>query len=155
MHILDSKKAVWILVADGSKARVFKYLGAKRAPEMIKNGEFEHMNKPTRDIAQERRGRVFQSADGARSAMERPSDPHEYEKSRFAAQLADFLDHEHKKNQFGHLVVVAPPKSLGALRQHFSKSLMSAVEEEIDKDLTNVKAGDLPKHLKSVLNFNI
>jgi hypothetical protein len=32
---------------------------------------------------------------------------------------------------------------------------MSAVEEEIDKDLTNVKAGDLPKHLKSVLNFNI
>tara|TARA_R110000823_G_scaffold47903_19_gene122020 strand:- start:12934 stop:13380 length:447 start_codon:yes stop_codon:yes gene_type:complete len=144
----------WILVADGSKARIYEYMGPNEALRLLDNGEFSHSNKPSREIAQEKRGRVFHSADGSRSAMERPSDPHEFEKKRFAAQLADHLNQEEKKRRFDRLIVVAPPKSLGELRQQLSSAVLERVAGEIDKELTNLDPADLPKHLQPVLNIN-
>ena len=155
MKTSESHNATWILVADGSRARIFQYLGPKRVPEIVEHGEFEHPNEPSRDIARAKRGRVFHSADGTRSAMERPTDPHTFEKTRFMAQLADILEEQRMQNRFDRLIVIAPPKALGDFRKLCSAKVLALVDSEIAKDLTKIDHHDLPKHLQSVLNIDV
>jgi protein required for attachment to host cells len=140
----------WILVADGARARLFTYCGPNKPPELVNDGEFTHINVPSREIAQEKRGRVFHSADGSRSAMERPSDPHEYEKVRFAAELANIL--ASRQGAFDRLILVAAPKMLGHLRQHLPDVVTKKVVGELNKDLTNVNSRELLLHLRDLVN---
>ena len=71
--------SLWILVADGARARLFCYHGPNEILQLVENGEFSHINKPSRELVSTKRGRVFHSADSSRSAMERPTDPHEHD----------------------------------------------------------------------------
>ena len=142
---------IWILVADGAKASLLGYNTAERRLSDIDGGELEHINKPSRDLVTTERGRVFHSADDSRSAMERPSDPHRYEKAQFAAEISRLLDK--RINEFDQLVLVAAPKTLGDLRQKLSAIVRNKVVEEIDKDLAGESATQLATHLHKLIDF--
>jgi protein required for attachment to host cells len=45
------------------------------------------------------------------------------------------------------LILVAPPRALGVLRQALSTPLRSAVRGEIDKDLVKLPVYEIEKHL--------
>ena len=49
------------------------------------------------------------------------------------------------------LVVAAPPKMLGALRDSLPAPLKSALLADMDKDLTNIPEADLAAHFEEVL----
>jgi protein required for attachment to host cells len=45
------------------------------------------------------------------------------------------------------LILVAPPRALGVLRQTYSHNLRAAVRAEIDKDLVRLPVHEIEEHL--------
>jgi len=140
-----------ILIADGAKAVIYKYNGPKNNLSLIKDGKFEHVNKLSQDLVTTKRGRMPDNGAGQRSAMDRPTDPHEHEKHVFAKDVADFINA--KEAAFDRLIIAAAPKVLGDLRQLLSTNVANKVSAELDKDLTHIPITDLPEHLQDVLNI--
>lgn len=83
--------------------------------------------------------------------MDPPTDPHRYEKKRFVRSVIDELEERRKKNEFEHLVIVAPPQTLGDIRAEMSDGLKGMVKAELNKDLTKLTVHELPEHLVEVL----
>jgi Protein required for attachment to host cells len=69
-------KRIWVLVADGARARIIRelVLGAD-AGERLDDIVFDAEHKQLREIMSDRPGRTFASQGARRSAMEYHSDP--------------------------------------------------------------------------------
>lgn len=145
------KTITWILVADGARARIFKNEGPGKGMQPAMDAEFRHATPRTSEIGADRPGRVHESANSTRHAMENPVDWHRFEKEKFAREMARLLDQACLHGAFERLVLVAPPKTLGDLRSALGTGTRKKVTGEIDKDLTQIAPGELPTHLDKVL----
>ncbi len=143
----------WIVVADGTRARFLVNEGPGRGLSEALPEEAGAPLPPTRELGTDRPGRVFESADGARHAMEPRVDWHRFEKQRFARSVARVIDRGANDRSFDRLILIAPPKTLGDLRAVLGHASRDAVHGELAKDLTKVSIHDLPAHLKDVLNI--
>jgi protein required for attachment to host cells len=141
----------WILVADAGKARIFANLGVGKGLVEVTEGAVTNPLPKTREIGSDKPGRAFESANSARHAMAPRADWHEQAKEEFAKELADWLRAAHQAKSFDQLVIAAPPKMLGSLRQHLDPKVAQTVAGEIDKDLTKSTLADLEAHLGKLL----
>lgn len=139
----------WLLIANGANATISSYHNIFQSLEVLPNGKLQHVNLPSSELVTTKRGRVINSASGGRSAFERPTDPHTHEKQVFASEIAAFL--QQHQEQFISLIVVAAPKTLGDLRNAFSKQIKDKVIAEVDKDFTHIKVHELPTKLRVLL----
>jgi protein required for attachment to host cells len=143
----------WILIADGARAKVYQNSGPgtglreTRFPEMVGSHE------PSKDINADRAGRMQGAPGGTMHQMDHASDPHREQKRVFAKDIADFLKAQEREKAFDELVIVAPAKTLGDLREVLDKSVASHVRIEVAKDLTQFSVQDLPKHLSDVVRL--
>lgn len=144
------KKVTWILIADGTRARILKNDGPGKGIQAAIDGEFHHEAPMTREIGTDRPGRTKESASATRSAMEQP-DWHRFEKEKFAKEMARILERADQSGAYDRLILVAPPKTLGDLRGALAAPVRRKVTGEIDKDLTPVTMGEMPDHLGAVL----
>jgi len=153
-------QTTWIVLADGSKAKVFQYQGPNAPLLRLDDGKLHHTHAPSHELVSNKRGRTMQSADAtrfgqgasARPAMANPTDPHTYEKQVFAKEVADFL--ENNRDNVDRIILAADPNTLGELRHDMSDQVKEKISDELDKDLTNLPEKDLPKHLQDVLYVN-
>ena len=141
----------WILIADGARARIFANRGPGKGISPVEGGVFKSDHAPNRELASDRPGRTFESADVTRHAIEPAQDPHRELKRAFAAQLAAYIEERLAENAFSRLVLVAPPVTLGDLRAALSQPVRERVSAELDNDLTNTPVEELPKHLATVM----
>ena len=141
----------WILVADGSQARLFCNDGPGRGVAPLSDDLLTGCNLAGREIMSDRPGRTFDSVGQGRHAKEPRTDPREVEKRRFAHTLAAMLEDGLKQGRFDCLVLVAPPKALGQLRDQLSKSLRDRVSAELAKDLMQTPLHELPEHLGRIM----
>lgn len=125
----------WILLADGAQARLLRNLGPGKGLEEISPGTVEFPHPPNREIDSDKPGRVQDSAGPGRHAMERHIEPHDKLKMDFAKALADSINAAAHKGRFDRLIVAAPPKVLGELRQKLNKGAQAKLLRELDKDL--------------------
>lgn len=142
-------KKTWILVADGAKARVLERLAPDAALQPASDRCFSESEAraPTREIGAERPGRVHESADAARHAMEPRVDWHRFAKEQFARTVAGALEEAAKDRKYEALILVAPPQALGDLRGALGRHASALVEGEIGKDLTNLPDHEISAHL--------
>jgi protein required for attachment to host cells len=140
----------WIVIADGRQAKVFECHGANSDLVPLDEMVFVTESPPNRDIQDDRQGRSFESANPARHAMQSRIDPHRELKRAFARNLASRLDQELKSGRCDQLVLVAPPVTLGDLRNALSEQSLAKVSAELAKDLVKVPPHDLPAHLKAI-----
>ncbi len=145
----NSATTTWILVADGAKARILARHGGHGPLEPASNLCFAEAEArlPTRDIGTDRPGRVHESANAARHAMEPRVDWHRFAKEQFARDIATALEAAAKDKLYEELILVAPPRTLGDLRQALGQHAKALVTGEIAKDLTNLPDHELPAHL--------
>jgi protein required for attachment to host cells len=133
-----------VLIGDGQKAL---FLRNKGNPQQL-NLQIEHVleqeNPATREQGTDRPGRSIQSVGAARSAMEQ-ADWHHLAEERFAGAIADALYRLAHSNRFDKLVVVAPAKVLGNLRQAFHAEVTERIIGEIPKELTSHPIPDIEK----------
>ena len=137
-----------VLVADGRKMLFLRNEGDAEFPNLVVEKAQEQDNPATRDQATDSAGRASSPQGGVQSSVE-PTDFHQIEEDRFAADAAEFLKTGALKNKYDSLIVIAPPKTLGELRKHYHKEVTSRLKGELDKDLTGHPIKDIEKALKN------
>ena len=140
----------WILVADRTKAKLLHALphGQGPFPELASLvHEAGRLLPHERDSAEP--GRVIHPA-GYASAVEPHEDRDHVESKRFAAEIVNYLDHCRQEGRFDQLMVIAPPKFLGVLREAWPPPLKKLVHLEIDQDLLTVPAAELQRRLEEL-----
>ena len=83
--------------------------------------------------------------------MEQASDPQEREAQAFATEIARHIDRDQREGNFDSLVLIAPPKFLGRLRQELSKSARNALIGELDKNLVEADAKTIERHVSALM----
>ncbi len=137
-----------VLVADGRKMLFLRNEGDAEFPNLVVEKAQEQDNPATRDQATDSAGRASSPQGGVQSSVE-PTDFHQIEEDRFAADAADFLKAGALTNKYDSLIVVAPPRTLGELRKHYHKEVTSRLKGELDKDLTGHPIKDIEKALQN------
>jgi protein required for attachment to host cells len=143
---LKIRQGDWIVVCDGKKALVMENAGDEKFLDLKTREVFEHPDAKTSALGTAAPGRSFNSVGNGRSAMEEV-DWHEQEEQRFLQKLLDYLNAAVHAGQIKSLMIVAPPRALGVLRQSYSHELRRALRGEIDKDLVKMPVHEIEKHL--------
>lgn len=136
-----------VVVADGRKMLLLRNEGnAERLNLQVERKELhesprDHDQKSdlagrtsSTQPASDGRGRMQLSPSG--SSMEE-TDYHLLEEQKFAAEVARILERGALAQAFDRILVAAPARTLGELREHYHKEVAARLIGEIDKDLTN------------------
>ena len=148
-----------VLVADGRKLLFLRNKGDAAYPDLEVETAQEHPNPADRDQATDAAGRASSnvgggghgsspagSAPGTRSSVGE-TDFHQLEEDRFAAEAADMLKKRALAHEFEHLIVIAPPRTLGELRKHYHVEVSKRLAGELGKDLTGHPVSDIEQAL--------
>ena len=146
MQKLKIRQGDWIIVCDGKKALVLENIGDDKFLNLRTREVYEHPDSKTRELGTDAPGRALNSLGTPRSAMEQ-TDWHTQEEERFLRTLAGRLDAAVNAGQAKSLILVAPPRALGVLRQTYSHSLRAVLRAEIDKDFVKLPVHEIEKHL--------
>lgn len=123
----------WILVGDGKKAMILRNKGDQVHPHLVLDRFIEQENP----VSGQTEGLAVPDNDtaGRRTAVEK-TDGHQLEEARFAKKMATELYRTAHSQAFDNLVVVAPPRILGVLREAFHPEVRNRILAEVDKTLT-------------------
>lgn len=141
-----------VMVGDGARAIFLRNSGTVLQPKLTVERVFEQQNPPTREQGTDRptRGSDFTgratSAGSPRSNIEQ-TDWHQLNEDRFAKDIADKLYQLAHAKRFERLILVAPPKTLGALRKTLHKEVLDRVAAEVPKDFTHAPITDIQDQL--------
>ena len=143
-------REIWVLVADGRRARAFVWRGSHLVA--VPGFAFERRVPRNAELASDRPGRVYSRAGGTPSAVEAREDAHRAAKRAFAQDVADRL--AGYAGKFAELVIAAAPKTLGDLRRALPPARLKALgvklAGEIAKDLTAVRPAEIAAQLKKL-----
>jgi protein required for attachment to host cells len=106
----------------------------------------EQPDQKTHELGTDQPGRTFSSVGQGRSAYEQ-TDWHGQEEQRFLAELARRLDAAVAKGETKAIILIAPPRALGVLRQAYTNGLRAAIKAEIDKDYVRMPVHEIEKKL--------
>lgn len=146
----------WLVIADGEKFLLLHNAGDEEFLNLEVVDHDTSENPPAHELSTDRAGRRYdstrQTADGVKawgkSAMEE-TDWHRVAEARFAEEIAGKLRGWATSGRFRRLVVVADPRTLGALRSAYDDTLRSVIVAEIDKDLTNLPLDRIEASVKA------
>jgi len=136
----------WVVICDGAKALVLENTGDEKFPNLKTREVYQQEDPPSREQGSDAPGRAFSSVGSNRAAMDE-TDWHEQGERRFLEKLAARLDAAVQAGEAKSLVIAAPPRALGILRQAYSQGLRNALTAEIDKDLVKMPVHEIEKHL--------
>jgi protein required for attachment to host cells len=145
--IMPKRKTSWILVADGSRARILANQGPGSGLALVSEHEAPEARARSGELGTDRPGRAADSV----HAMEPPVDWQRQEKDRFVTRMAELL--ATGRDNFDQLVLVAPARVMGALRVELDDQTKAKVTAELQKDLTWVTLPELAPHLGDVVKL--
>lgn len=134
-----------VLVGDGAKVLFLRNKGDAVYPSLVVENVLELDNPPSHEQGTDSPGRL-QTPANPRSATE-PTDWHRLAEERFAVDIAEALYKAAHAGRFDKLVIVAPPRTMGELRQHLHKEVADRIVGEITKDLTSLPIHEVEKKL--------
>jgi protein required for attachment to host cells len=160
-------KRALIATVDATRARLFLY--QEQAKPGFELTEYRDLDNPGRRMRANEMfstsrpdlghhggiNRASHSTGGARSDSGEPGggyDDHRFAHieemdTKFAKHVVETIQHVLKDKQMGHLILIAPPKMLGALRAVGGLDKEQLALDELDKDLSNLSLAALHDHL--------
>jgi protein required for attachment to host cells len=108
---------------------------------------------PGRHATTEHAPRVNESMGGARHAIEPHTSLRDKSTERFAHMLGEALERGHNDQRYDRLVLVAPPRFLGALHDVLDKQLTGCVSNEFQHDFTALRGEDIRHRLAPQLRM--
>lgn len=136
----------WVLVADRSRARFFS-IDTPKGP--LK--EFEDRVCPEARLHDGRDVDGGKRAGSEHHTFPPPPPAKQQEAIDFAREVASRADAGRVHGDFERLVLVASPDFLGALRKKLPAPTAKLVDRTIDKNLTQLSATDIRRHLPEIL----
>jgi len=146
MHNLRIHNGDWVVVCDGAKALILENAGDAVALNLKTREVHAQTDEKTSEQGTDAPGRSINSVGARRSAMEQ-TDWHEQDEERFLTELSKRLNAAVMAGEAKSLVLVAPPRALGVLRQAYSSGLRAALKAEIDKDFVKMPVHEIEKKL--------
>jgi protein required for attachment to host cells len=146
MSDLKIDSGEWVVVADGARALILQNVGDKLYPDLRTKEVYKQDDAKSRELGTDKPGRAFNSVGNRRSAMEQ-TDWHDQEEQRFLTQLAERLHKAVQSGETRSLVLAAPPRALGLLRQKLSQQVRNALRAEIEKDYVKMPVDEIAKHI--------
>ena len=131
-----------VLVADGAQALVFRNEGDAKYPVLETLSHARHDNPASREQGSDAPGRTHSSNDARRSSYGE-TDWHQQAEDDFARHAAEILESAASAHAGRGIVIVAAPRTLGALRKHYGRTTGPRVVTEIDKDLVGHTTDDI------------
>jgi protein required for attachment to host cells len=141
----------WVVVADGTQARVFENTGPGKGLHPVDGLRREIEPLQASEIMADRPGRSISSVGSGRSAMEYTSDPVEVRETRFVREIAEMLDEKRASGAYDRLILAAAPNALGDMRKAMTPAVKETLMAELPKDLTNLPKPELDRHFASML----
>ena len=146
MEHVRLEQGEWVVVCDGRKALILENVGDEKFPNLRTKEVHEQKNPPTHEQGTDAPGRTFNSVGNRRSAVEQ-TDWHGKAEAEFLQDLAGRLDAAIGAGEAKSIIIIAPPKALGVIRQAYSPTLRQAVRAEFDKDFVKLPVHEIEKHL--------
>ena len=146
MTALSIQPGEWVIVCDGAKALVLENVGDAKFPNLKTRDVYEQKTLATHEMGTDAPGRTHSSVGHGRSSVEQ-TDWHDQAETTFLTDLAHKLEAAVSSHQVKSLIVVAPPRALGVIRQHYGHALKAAVRAELDKDFVKMPVHEIEKHL--------
>jgi protein required for attachment to host cells len=145
---------VWIVVADRASARIFK-ASPPTLDDLFELESLVHTEGALhgRDVYADAFGRN-RAPNGRANPDEPETDFRHHTAEDFAAVVINRLEKGRNNQEFGRLIVVAPPLFLGVLRGHYSPPLQKLIDFELDKELVRVNRDELLSHVRVALESN-
>lgn len=137
-----------VLVADGRKMLFLRNEGDIAHPNLVVEHAQEQANPPDREQKTDLAGRAAPKVGIGQGTMTEVNF-HDLEEERFAADAADLLRQRALSNDYESLIVIAPARTLGALRKHYHKQVTARLIGELGKDLTRHPIRDIESAIKS------
>jgi len=144
-----SPDRLWIVVADARRARVFERIAAGAHIEELPN--LVLTAPPPREL-RDRAPRVHDRMGPSRHVIEPRTSPARIVEERFLADVAKRLSALAEEKVFQGLVLCAPARAMGVLKQHLSTHAHALVRRQEIKDLANRPAPEIIERLSGLLN---
>lgn len=118
-----------VAVVDGEKLELYRNIGNEAAAELSR------MDAPKLD--------EHNKGSGARHITSSANPGHLLGEDAHAAAVVGWLNQGATKGEITHLVVIAPPRTLGEMRRHYDKHLEAILVGETHKDLIGRSGADV------------
>jgi len=138
------------LVAHDAGARTFEHKGPGKGLTQLAEVAFEDGRRHAGELDADRSGRSTDRS-GHGHAFESHDNTRQHAVGLFAKQLAHDLAHDFHLGAFDQLVLIAPPRFLGVLRDALDTKLSRAVIGTVCKDLPRADSDELCKHLAGLV----
>ncbi len=129
----------WVVVCDGAKALILENVGDEVFPNLH--------TREVRTQAQAATREAGTAAEPRRAGTKgHPAGGQDSERN-FLEAVAERLEGAVRSGEVKALVLVAPPRALGIIRDASSPALKNAVRAEIDKDYVNLPVDQIERRL--------
>lgn len=146
---LHSKHDTWILVCDGTHAKMYVNHGPKDGVHQVSEKEIKIPR--VRDIVTSDRGRNQAPGNQTENHAYDQPNPRRVEKEHFLKHVAQAVNDNN--GAIERLIVAAPPQALHILREELSPHIRKKILCEIDKNLTKCDELTLPQFLTDHMNL--
>ena len=136
-----------IVIADGEHVR-FVQPDADNALRTIGSFDSASAHLRSRDIGSDRPGRALESGASARHAVGQRHDLHAMEKEKFVRLVGEQVNAAAGRNEFDELLLVAPPRALGELRDALDAAAQAKLVGMLEKDLVKTPDSELWPHVR-------
>lgn len=140
-------KKTWVLVADAARARLFELPG--KGANLTEIACYTHPDGRTPGChpVHGRLPRAQESTNASRHAIEPKTSLKDKHAKQFADTLGDVVERGRQEGRYDELVLIAPPRFLGALHERLDEQTLKRVVGEVDNDLMMLSANELRSHL--------
>lgn len=136
-----------IVIADGEHAR-FLQAAETGALHTVTALDSALAHKRSSDIGSDHPGASFHSNASVRHVLPPRHDPHDLAEVDFAHLVASEIDAACARGSFNRLVLVAPTRTLGAIREKLGAAATAAIAGTLAKDLLKIPDHALREHLQ-------
>lgn len=137
---------LWVVVADQGRARIFSLVSPRSEWQEVDDLVAPDSRLQDHELEADRRGHTT-AGGGSGHTMGKRHSLKEQDAIRFAEQLAERVTAGADDAAFGGLVLVAPPRFLGLLRDALPQRISKLVRHSLDKNLVSQRSDEIRNHL--------
>jgi protein required for attachment to host cells len=136
----------WLAVCDGARALLLENKGERSCPKLETREFMANSAPPTHELGTAKPGRAFSGIDGRRSAVE-DTDFHLQAEQKFLQTFAEHIEHKMHDTDVPALVLIAPARAMGFLREHLGACTRRVLAGTIARDYVHLPLYEIERHL--------
>lgn len=156
------ERTTWILVCDASRARLFAEAAPGREFALLATFDHPESRERVRDRMADANGRkpvggsrgvggigTRQGGFHGRPGVEPETDPKDVEAEKFARSLSGELEKGIDGHAFDAVIITAPPRFLGQLKECLCEKVRRRIAYTMDKDLSLLPLRDVERRIRA------